>query len=63
MLRQDEHMCFTWFGPPEHSAQHIAMCVVLFKAELNLSLSIVCMTFYSSRSWQLQCDLGPDRWA
>jgi hypothetical protein len=44
-----------------HGRCYIVVCVVLFKAEYNLSDSIVCPTFYSSRPWQLQCDLGPDR--
>jgi hypothetical protein len=37
------------------------MCVMLFKAELNLSISIVYMTFYSSRPLQLQYDLELDK--
>jgi hypothetical protein len=49
--------------PYVHGRCCIVVCVwALFRAELNLYDSIVYPTFYSSRSWQLHCDLGPDRW-
>jgi hypothetical protein len=41
----------------------ITVCMVLFKAELNLVNPVAYPTFYSSRAWQLQCDQGPDRWS
>jgi hypothetical protein len=37
-------------------------CSVLFKYCLSSADSNVCVVFYSSRSQQLQCDPGPDRW-
>jgi hypothetical protein len=41
---------------------YIDVCVMLFKAELNLVSLAIHLTFYSSRSWQLHCDSGPDKW-
>jgi hypothetical protein len=59
---------FTWFGPPERNTLrpwemlYCYVCVVLLKAEFNLSHPVAHPAFYSSRPWQLHCDAGPDRW-
>jgi hypothetical protein len=53
-----------WFRPPESNTLRprrescIIVCVALFKAELNLVSLIVHLTFYSSMTRWLHCDLG-----
>jgi hypothetical protein len=39
----------------------LCACVALCWAELNLFDVVIYPTFYSSRPWQLHCDLGSDR--
>jgi hypothetical protein len=65
MLKRDKHEGLRGLGcrsiiPYDHGREGcIAVCVVLFKAELNLSIPVICPDFYSSRSGSYSMTQSP----